>query len=738
MLLYTSRLTEVEHYDPGDLTIGIGAGWTIAQLSSKVGAGRIAVCRRCATSRASHSWRIAGHRNDGPLRHGYGGLRDYCIGIKFVTGDGRKGKGGGRVVKNVAGFDMMKLLIGSQGTLAVITGAELQTVSRAAPDKDLRRRICRRAAEAIEFRNPVLRSPLSPICLELVSPRRSRMAGQGTSGKAGRSTCARREVTQCWLAIAANLELQISREIDGRRRETKCGGRLRTFRTLCPSAIRRRSVLISLSFRWLMCCRVLNELEESPTSNGLTYAVVGAWELAIYWLACGRRRGAKFRAHVSAFRDRLPRDRQHVSILHARRHCAAIVSLGENADPQRQHAGGEARARSERHSESREVSLLSFATPVVENPSSNFSPGEKPTWDLYSKCVHCGLCLDQCPTYRVLGTEMDSPRGRIYQMLQVDEGRLALGDSFVTHIDRCLGCLNCQTACPSGVQYGHLLENTRAQIEQNYQRPWLQRKLREHFYAACCRRSASCRARPSLLRFYQRSGLQSLARATGLLKLMGVDELDALSPRIESDFSFRDLGKVFPAEGVHRGRVAMLIGCISSVAFAELNRATIRVLTKNGIEVCIPEAQSCCGALHAHAGLLDLARAQARKNIDAMLSPEFDAIVSNAAGCGATMKEYAVLLEHDPEYAERAREFVAKVRDITEYLAEVGLREPKRKLNDARDLLRSLPPGACAGHSQTAARVAESDRRRSWSRCRAPIPAAAAPASTTWCRTKSR
>ncbi len=324
---------------------------------------------------------------------------------------------------------------------------------------------------------------------------------------------------------------------------------------------------------------------------------------------------------------------------------------------------------------------MSFETPVVENPVSNFSPGEKPTWDLYSHCVHCGLCLDNCPTYRALGTEMDSPRGRIYQMILVDEGRLALADSFVTHIDRCLGCLNCQTACPSGVQYGHLLESARSQIEENFQRPWLQRKVREHFYAKVLPSFAKLSSTAKLLRFYQRSGLQSLARSTGILKMLGVSELDALSPKIESTFSFDDLGKVFPAEGARRGRVAMLIGCVASVAFAELNRATIRVLTRNGIEVCIPKAQTCCGALHAHAGLLELARAQARKNIDAMLSPEFDAIVNNAAGCGSTMKEYASLLEHDPKYAEKAKQFVAKVRDISEYLAAVGLVEPKRQLN---------------------------------------------------------
>ncbi len=276
---------------------------------------------------------------------------------------------------------------------------------------------------------------------------------------------------------------------------------------------------------------------------------------------------------------------------------------------------------------------------------------------------------------------MDSPRGRIYQMLQVDEGRLSLGESFVTHIDRCLGCLNCQTACPSGVQYGALLENSRAQIQQNFRRPWLQRKIRDFFYGRVLPSFSKLSFCAKLVRFYQRSGLQSLARATGLLKLMGVEDLDALSPRIESDFSFRDLGHVFPAKGVQRGRVAMLIGCISSVAFAELNRATIRVLTRNGIEVCIPKAQSCCGALHAHAGLLDQARVQARRNIDAMLSADIDAIVTNAAGCGSTMKEYAGLLEHDPQYAELARQFVAKTRDITEYLAAVGLVTPKHMID---------------------------------------------------------
>ena len=311
---------------------------------------------------------------------------------------------------------------------------------------------------------------------------------------------------------------------------------------------------------------------------------------------------------------------------------------------------------------------------------SNFSPHEKPTWDLYSRCVHCGLCLDQCPTYRTLGTEMDSPRGRIYQIVQVDAGRLALSDSFVTHIDRCLGCLNCQTACPSGVAYGSLLERARAQIAQNYKRPWLATKARKHFYGEVLPSFGRLAHYARLTRFYQRSGLQTLARATGILKLLGMAELDALSPRIDSKFSFTELGRIYSAEGERRGRVALLIGCVASVAFAELNRATIRVLTKNGIEVCVPEKQSCCGALQLHAGLLDLARKQARRNIGAMLNPEFDAIITNAAGCGSTLKEYAALLQADPVFAEHAQEFTAKVRDINEYLVEIGLREPNHKL----------------------------------------------------------
>ena len=291
------------------------------------------------------------------------------------------------------------------------------------------------------------------------------------------------------------------------------------------------------------------------------------------------------------------------------------------------------------------------------------------------------MCLNQCPTYRVLGREADSPRGRIYQILQVDEGRLPIQESFVTHLDRCLGCRACETACPSGVQYGRILERARSEIEANYQRPWLDRTLRRHFYGSVLHDFPRLARYAKLVRFYQRSGVQKILRASGLLRLFGVAELDQLSPAIESDFFFREIGTVFPAQGECRGRVALLAGCIASVAFAELNRATIRVLTVNGIEVIVPNGQTCCGALHAHAGELEQARNLARRNIAAMISPGIDAVISNAAGCGAMMKEYGELLEHDPSWSDAARTFSSRVRDINEYLHEVGLRQPVRMLS---------------------------------------------------------
>jgi glycolate oxidase iron-sulfur subunit len=284
----------------------------------------------------------------------------------------------------------------------------------------------------------------------------------------------------------------------------------------------------------------------------------------------------------------------------------------------------------------------------------------------------------------VLGVEMDSPRGRIYQVLQVDEGRLPIADSFVTHIDRCLGCVACETACPSGVEYGRIVERARAQIETHYRRPLVQRLMRWIFYQKLLKDFHRLAQAARLMRYYQHSWMQRWARKSGILRLFGMEGMERLAPHIDSDFFFEEMGMLIPAAGERRARVGFHAGCIANVAFSRLNYATIRLLSMNGVEVYVTPRQRCCGALHSHAGYRDDARAQARRNIDTFLdgSQHYDAIITNAAGCGSTLKEYGDLLTDDPAYADRAREFSAKVKDATEFLADIGLRPVQNKCPD--------------------------------------------------------
>jgi len=275
---------------------------------------------------------------------------------------------------------------------------------------------------------------------------------------------------------------------------------------------------------------------------------------------------------------------------------------------------------------------------------------------------------------------MDSPRGRIYQVAQVDQGKLPVAESFVTHIDRCLDCRACESACPSGVEYGRIVERARALIEAEAPRPWLQRVVRKYVFTKVLSNYSLLSRWARLLRFYQHSGLQRLARASRLLKLLGLDKVESLSPVIDRQFYFDEIGTVFPAKGERRGCVAFLAGCIASVSFSELNHATVRVLQANGVEVWVPKSQGCCGALQAHAGFRDEARRLARHNINALLDDRFDAVVTNAAGCGSTMKEYGDLLASDAAYSAKAKYFASKVRDVTEYLVAMGPKTPHHKL----------------------------------------------------------
>ena len=316
-------------------------------------------------------------------------------------------------------------------------------------------------------------------------------------------------------------------------------------------------------------------------------------------------------------------------------------------------------------------SLIQVATPPAKGPAQA---------DL-DKCVHCGLCLNACPTYRELGVEMDSPRGRIYQMNQVSNGA-AITDSYRKHLDLCLACRGCETACPSGVPYGRMIEAAREQLEASTKQSAWKSTGKKFLLEKLIPSRVGLQVAGVTLYAYQASGLQSVVRATGLLKPFGrMAEVDALSPEAQIPFFFRKIGGTFPALGQKRYKVAFLSGCIANVAFARLNEATVRVLQRNGCEVVIPAGQGCCGALHLHTGMAAVARNLARKNIDAVLDGGFDAILTNAAGCGSTLKEYGHLLAGDSEYEEKAKRFSARMRDVTEFLTDITLNAEMRPVN---------------------------------------------------------
>ena len=345
---------------------------------------------------------------------------------------------------------------------------------------------------------------------------------------------------------------------------------------------------------------------------------------------------------------------------------------------------------------------------------------------LIDKCVHCGFCLPSCPTYVLWGDEMDSPRGRIYLMKAGLEGRTGMTPAFVEHFDACLGCMACVTSCPSGVQYAPLIEATRAQIERHYPRSFGDRLFRGAIFAVfpfpgrlrvalaplVILQGLARRLQPVARRLQpsdRRSPTSFARRSNGMLAR--VRAMLSLAPKVTLSSLFSSIPPHTPAVGARRQTVGLLTGCVARLAFPNVNEATVRVLSAEGCDVVAPADQGCCGALALHAGRREEARAFARKTIDTFERTGVEKIAVNAAGCGSSMKEYGQLLADDPAWAERARAFSARVRDVTEVVSELGEpRAPRHPLalrvayHDAchlahaqgvrqppRDLLRSIP-----------------------------------------------
>ena len=312
-----------------------------------------------------------------------------------------------------------------------------------------------------------------------------------------------------------------------------------------------------------------------------------------------------------------------------------------------------------------------------------FDSKHPPEQKLIDSCVHCGFCLATCPSYRVIGKEMDSPRGRIYLMNAINKGEATLDETTTQHFDSCLGCLACVSTCPSGVQYDQLIAATRPQVERNQPRNIFDRLIRTLIFNLFPYPQRLQIFLP-LFWLYQNLGLQKLVRATGLLKRFfpRLAAMESILPKITRQSFGQNFPTEIPAQTEKRYRVGVILGCVQRLFFSPVNEATVRVLTANGCEVVIPKSQGCCAALPAHQGQEAQAQALARQMIDSFAETEVDFIIINAAGCGHTLKEYHHILADDPIYAEKAKAFVAKVRDVQEFLMEVGFTAPLSAIAD--------------------------------------------------------
>lgn len=326
-----------------------------------------------------------------------------------------------------------------------------------------------------------------------------------------------------------------------------------------------------------------------------------------------------------------------------------------------------------------------MSDPIKETkPLTGYPFADPPDSDKWSKCIHCGMCLDACPTYQEEQLEAHSPRGRVHLIKAVGEGRLKLNKGLYDPVFQCLDCRACETACPSGVEVGALIEEARGQLFQVMPPKGLRGMISRFFLRHLFPHPARLHWLGRLLRFYQRSGLQVLARKIGILHLFPahIRDMEAVLPQIPAQFSRQTLAEVIPALGEKRYRVAILTGCVMDVLYAGINEATVRVLCRNGSEVVVPRGQVCCGALQVHAGDRDTAKKLAKQNIDAFLRADVDRIIVNAAGCGSAMKEYDELLRHDPDYKDKAKEFVKKVQDVSAFLCEIGFKPPTGRVQE--------------------------------------------------------
>jgi len=667
-LLSTERLSEVHELDADDGVLHVGAGAAVGRLQEAARAAGLELPLAPPSGRSTVGGVLAAAAR-GPRALGLGPPRRAVLGLTVVLGSGEVTRCGGRVVKNVTGYDLAKLYVGSHGTLGVIASAWLRL--RALPEATRVLAAPLAADEAgVLAALAASRLAASRAVLWADPSRLAVLAGAAHAAGGALPTCppgaallvvelagdapvveqdARRLAAAHGAAELPEAVGQALSGVEGMASEPGHAAALRFRVTARPARLAAALAPLRAAGAELVVEPGLQRIQArfaapEPGADAALEALLEATRAAA--------RAGEVLAVLAAGPPAPPASRRRV------RPAAGAVVRGRRRAPVNTGPGQEPGARR--------------AGPRPGESPVRAGPVRQP--ELYRQsldCVHCGLCLSSCPTYRETGRETSSPRGRIYLMRGVAEGRIPLGDTVAEEMHLCLGCRACETACPSGVRYGEMLEGMRAEVDRAGLRDGPGRRLERYALRRVLTHPRRLRALVSLLGLAQRLGLDRLGRA---LAPAGLRERLALAPRVPPGAARAPLPAFTAAEGERRGRVGMLRGCVMPELFGDVSHATVRVLARNGFEVVVPPDQVCCGALHAHAGDAEWAAMLGRRNADAFERAEVDFVVTDSAGCGAALRELGERI------GAQGVALAGRVRDVCELLAAEGLRPPAGRI----------------------------------------------------------
>ena len=641
----TSGLNRILEHNAGDLTAVLEAGVPLAEAQAAFAESgqMLAIDPPLGAGDAATIGGVVATADAGPLRHRFGTIRDLVIGITVALTDGSASKSGGKVIKNVAGYDMAKLFAGSHGSLGMVTTVTVRlhphplgaaTAVGRTRDRD---ELATAAVAATAL-------PLEAECLDVhwedgEGELMVRFAG-ATAGE--RATVAAGELRRLGLGDSSAIEDdEADDEVWAAQRARQRSER---------GTVMKVSALPADLGRVLAAADAHGGRAVSRAGAGITYlAFEGDSDPS---------------ATIDTVRRAL-----------APRSCTVLdrpADAGAEPWPEADPVAARVMAELKRRLDPAGVLPPGPGGCVDGRVADSLGRRAPPPLDLIDDCVHCGFCLPACPSYAVFGEEMDSPRGRIVLMRIGHEEGATLNPDIGTHFDRCLGCMACVTACPSGVQYDRLLERTRPQLERALPRSPMQRLKRRAVFATFTH-PGRLRVLAPLLALNARLGISAaLARIVPAGRLR---TFLRLAPQVEASAATAKLPRVTPAEGQRRGRIAFMQGCVQRVLFGDVNAATVRVLAAEGWEVHVAPRPRCCGALQLHSGIEDEATGLAKRTIAAF--EDYDHVVANVAGCGSAMKDYGDLLADDGAWRERAESFSAKVLDVHELLAAHEARAPR-------------------------------------------------------------